>query len=399
MNWLDLRAGRRGAVLRVLRLPAGLRRRRAGVRRFPRRWRARADWSPARCVGSIEPGPGAVGARGRPGAGAATVGQVTSAGSARWSRNRITWRPARVVDARARRGRQRRGDAGRSRGSWRRRCAPAPLPTLSRQISDSQVVTARRPGDAASRPRTLFSSFREVLDDNGLPTVFGGLSPERIRPVPPPDGAVAGTAAVRRAAESVVKVSGTADDCSRTLEGSGFVYAPRHVHDQRPRGRRRRRPAGAGDRRRASCSTRGSWSSTPTRDLAVLYVPELSRGARSTWTTRPAAATRPWSPASPAAGRSGSVAARIRDDDQRPRPGHLPPQAGHPGGVLAVRRRRARQLRRTAAVSPDGDVYGVIFAKSLDDPNTGYALTADEAPQRRAGRPRRHPRVDTEPCA
>jgi S1-C subfamily serine protease len=30
-------------------------------------------------------------------------------------------------------------------------------------------------------------------------------------------------------------------------------------------------------------------------------------------------------------------------------------------------------------LSPAGDVYGIIFAKSQDDPNTGYAVTADEA--------------------
>lgn len=29
-------------------------------------------------------------------------------------------------------------------------------------------------------------------------------------------------------------------------------------------------------------------------------------------------------------------------------------------------------------LTPDGKVYGVVFAKSLDDPDTGYALTADE---------------------
>jgi S1-C subfamily serine protease len=29
-------------------------------------------------------------------------------------------------------------------------------------------------------------------------------------------------------------------------------------------------------------------------------------------------------------------------------------------------------------LTPDGKVYGVVFAKSLDDPETGYALTADE---------------------
>ena len=71
---------------------------------------------------------------------------------------------------------------------------PGPPPSLSRQISDSRVVTAVdqvMPEQAS----TLFSSFRRVLDDNGLPTVFGGLSPERIRPVDPPDAAIAGTAA------------------------------------------------------------------------------------------------------------------------------------------------------------------------------------------------------------
>ena len=29
-------------------------------------------------------------------------------------------------------------------------------------------------------------------------------------------------------------------------------------------------------------------------------------------------------------------------------------------------------------LTPDGRVYGVVFAKSLDDDSTGYALTADE---------------------
>jgi S1-C subfamily serine protease len=29
-------------------------------------------------------------------------------------------------------------------------------------------------------------------------------------------------------------------------------------------------------------------------------------------------------------------------------------------------------------LTPDGDVYGVVFAKSLDDAQTGYALTAGE---------------------
>jgi len=50
-------------------------------------------------------------------------------------------------------------------------------------------------------------------------------------------------------------------------------------------------------------------------------------------------------------------------------------------------------------LTPRGEVYGVVFAKSLDDAQTGYALTADEVRQdvtkgRQATRP-----VDTQGCA
>jgi S1-C subfamily serine protease len=37
-------------------------------------------------------------------------------------------------------------------------------------------------------------------------------------------------------------------------------------------------------------------------------------------------------------------------------------------------------------LSSDGDVYGVVFAASVEDPTTGYALTAAEvAPAAKAG--------------
>ena len=50
-------------------------------------------------------------------------------------------------------------------------------------------------------------------------------------------------------------------------------------------------------------------------------------------------------------------------------------------------------------LSLDGGVYGVVFAKSLDDENTGYAFTADEAPPvARAGQAAED-RVSTGPCA
>ena len=325
---------------------------------------------------------------------AATIGQVAFGWIGSLVRNRITWRPARVLDA----------GLGAAVSvvamlviAWflASSLRPGPLPSLSRQISDSQVVTTVDQV-MPEQARTLFSSFRQVLDDNELPTVFGGLSPERIRPVPPPDGAVAGTAAVRRAAASVVKVSGTADDCSRTLDGSGFVYAPRHVltnaHVVAGVDDPQVRVTGEGELLAAQVVVYD-----PDADLAVLYVPELTapplaldesagRGDQAVVA------------GFPGGGPFRLVAARVRDTINARGPDiyhrkqvtrevfslFADVEPGNSGGPL---------------LSPDGDVYGVIFAKSLDDPNTGYALTVDEARSvARAGRGATR-EVDTEGCA
>ena len=116
---------------------------------------------------------------------AATVGQVTLGWVGSMVRDRITWRPARVVD----------NGLGAAVSvvallvvAWflASSLRPGPMPSLSREIGGSKVVAAvdRVMPD---RARTLFSSFRRVLDDTALPPVFSGLSPERIRRVPPPD--------------------------------------------------------------------------------------------------------------------------------------------------------------------------------------------------------------------
>jgi S1-C subfamily serine protease len=324
----------------------------------------------------------------------ATVGQVTLGWVGALVRARITWRPARMVDA----------GLGALVSvvamlviTWflASSLRPGPLPSLSRQISDSQVVTAVDKV-MPDRARTLFSSFRQVLDDNQLPTVFGGLSPETIRSVQPPDSGITSTAAVRRAGRSVVKITGSADDCSRELDGSGFAFAPQHVltnaHVVAGVDRPQVQVGGTGPRLEARVVV-----FDPRRDLAVLYVPGLSAPAL--------------------------------DLDDSARRGDQAVVAGFPGG--GVYRLSAARLRDTLnARGPDiyhrsqttrevfslyadvqpgnsggpllslhGDVYGVIFAKSLDDPRTGYALTVDEArPVVRAGRSATAA-VDTDTCA
>jgi S1-C subfamily serine protease len=272
---------------------------------------------------------------------------------------------------------------------------PGPLPSLSREIGDSKVVAAvdQVMPDGA---RTLFSSFRRVLDDTTLPPVFSGLSPERIRKVPAPDGTITGNAAVRRAAQSVVEVSGTAEDCSRTLDGSGFVVSPQHVltnaHVVAGVDAPQVRVGGEGKRYDARVVV-----FDPHRDLAVLYVPDLHApalpfdGAASTGDDAVVAGF-------PGGGPFRLVAARVRDEISARGPDiyhrsevtrdvyslYADVEPGNSGGPL---------------LSTTGDVYGVIFAKSLDDATTGYALTAKEArPVVRAGRDATA-RVDSDTCA
>ncbi|GAA3052552.1 hypothetical protein GCM10020000_37630 [Streptomyces olivoverticillatus] len=50
-------------------------------------------------------------------------------------------------------------------------------------------------------------------------------------------------------------------------------------------------------------------------------------------------------------------------------------------------------------LTPDGEVYGVVFAKSLDDADTGYALTADEVRQDAVDGRTATSRVNTQGCA
>jgi S1-C subfamily serine protease len=157
----------------------------------------------------------------------AVLGQLLMALAAGWLRSRITWRPARLVDS----------TAGAFVSAvavllvaWFLASAlrAAPVPALTEQIRDSKVINAvdRVMPDAG---RSMFSTFQSLLDENGFPRVFGGLSPERILPVAPPESGVVETAAVRNARASIVKIVGSARSCDREVEGSGFVFAPGHV--------------------------------------------------------------------------------------------------------------------------------------------------------------------------
>ena len=303
----------------------------------------------------------------------ALLGQLLLAALAGSLRRRLSWRPAEVVDSLF--------GAGLSvlallLVAWSLGSAlrPGPITTLSRQISGSEVI---RGVDAAmpDRAHTAFRSIRSALDHNGLPTVFGGLSPESIRPVPPPSAEIASTPAIRRAGTSVVKIDGVADDCDRHVDGTGFVFAKGYVLTNA------HVVAGVDDPRVQIGGTGRKYPATtvlydPGRDLAVLHVDALparpllfddsgSRGDEAVVAGFPGGGVYRLSPARI----RETIDARGPDIYQRSTVDrevfslYADVRPGNSGGPL---------------FDLDGEVYGVVFAKSLDDPNTGYALTVEE---------------------
>jgi S1-C subfamily serine protease len=215
-----------------------------------------------------------------------------------------------------------------------------------------------------------------VLDREGFPRVFDGVRAEPIAPIAPPDRQLALDPGVARAGESIVKITGVASSCNREQEGSGWVVAPERVvtnaHVVAGTTSERVRIQGAGrfyDARVVVFDSK--------RDLAVLSVPGL-----------PA----PASTLGPDLRRSGGAIvagfplngpyrldpARVRDVLRATGSDIY----GSPGVVREVYSLYARIQPGNSGgplLSPNGAVVGIVFARSLDDDRTGYALTLDEA--------------------
>ncbi|MFJ9889384.1 MarP family serine protease [Streptomyces sp. NPDC091287] len=306
----------------------------------------------------------------------ASVGQAFTTHLGNRLRRYITWSPARALDA--------TGGAlvnvvAMLLVAWMigLLLAGTSLPTLGKEVRSSSVLLGVDRVMPEQAPN-WFQDFSSVLAQNGFPQVFSPFANEPITEVKAPDPALVGSPVAARAKKSIVKVVGTAPSCGKVLEGTGFVFSERRVMTNAHVVGGVEEPTvqiGGEGRLYDAKVVLYDWQ----RDIAVLDVPDLR--------ARPLQFTGPDDDAETGdsaivAGFPENGAYDVRSARVRARIDADGPDIYHRGTV----RRDVYSLYATVRqgnsggplLTPDGKVYGVVFAKSLDDPDTGYALTADE---------------------
>ncbi|MFH9723791.1 MarP family serine protease [Streptomyces sp. NPDC017254] len=325
----------------------------------------------------------------------ASVGQAFTTHLGNKLRRHITWSPARALDA--------TGGAlvnvvAMLLVAWLIGSALAgtTLPTLGKEVRTSKVLlgVSQVMPDQTS---TWFANFSSTLARSGFPQVFSPFANEPITEVQPPDPALAGSPVAARAQRSIVKVVGTAPSCGKVLEGTGFVFADRRVMTNA-------HVVGGVDEPTVQIGGEGKLYDAKVvlydwqRDIAVLDVPDL-KATPLTFTEEDARS----GDGAIVAGFPENGSYDVRSARVRGRINAKGPDIYHRDEV----RRDVYSLYTTVRqgnsggplLTEDGEVYGVIFARSLDDANTGYALTVDEIREdiergRTAGQ-----QVDTQNCA
>ena len=302
----------------------------------------------------------------------ALLGQLLTGMVGRAVRTRVTWEPAKVVDS----------VAGAVLSAvavllvaWMvaTPLASSPFPGVAGQVRQSALVQAVDQA-VPDQVRQLYDSLRQAIDRNGLPDVLDPLTPTEARDVPAPDPALENSPVVARVTGSVVQIRGIATSCSQQIDGSGFVYADQRVMTNAH--------VLAGVTEPTVTAEGESYDATPVyvdeeTDIAVLAVPGLPQVPLAFTPTPVDTGADAIVMGYPGGGGLYVGPARVRDRGAISGPDFRATRtvqrdvyalygqvrAGNSGGPL---------------IAPDGTVLGVVFASAIDDPDTGYALTAEQ---------------------
>ncbi|MGH3520024.1 MAG: MarP family serine protease [Haloechinothrix sp.] len=267
------------------------------------------------------------------------------------------------------------------------------LPGLATAINSSQVlgkVNDVMPAQAQRLPNDL----RNLLDASGFPAIVEPFVRTPRGEVEPPDSELQTSQVVRQVRPSVLKIRGDAPSCSRALEGSGFVIAPRRVMTNA------HVVAGTA---RVAVESDGSLLPgrvvyfDPGADVAILAVPDLNAPAL------------PFAPVDASGGDSAIVLGYPLDGPYTATPARVRQRIDLKGpdiydsstvirDVFTVRGSIKSGNSGGPMVDPQGRVTGVVFGASVQDPDTGFTLTADEVAAEVQEAPNMQNEVGTGPC-
>ncbi len=264
------------------------------------------------------------------------------------------------------------------------------IPLVSQQLSDSRVIS--RIDTLTPDPvKTAVAQVRSLVFEEGIPAL---LNPDKSNvEVAMPTGDT-NTEALKSAAQSVMKISGTAFQCGQNQTGTGFVISPDRVLTNAHVVAGVSAPV-VQTQQQGALPGRVVYFD-PAQDLAVLAVDSLNAAPLPTAGTVPAgtdAAFAGYPLGGPLQVRPATVissgplmvpdlassTASLRDVYQLA--GNV--QSGNSGGPL---------------LDTAGNVVGVIFAKATSSDKVGFALTMEEAGPVIAAAPTLTSAVDSGSC-
>lgn len=303
----------------------------------------------------------------------ATIGQFASSTIGAVVRSHVTWEPAKVADA--------VGGTFASAlsvlviawliGSLLVSSSFAPVVD---QVKNS-LLLGTVDNAVPEAARDWQQPFKSFIDRSEFPPVFDAISGGQLVDVLPPDQGVLQGAKLKRARQGIVKVTGTAESCSKRIEGTGFVYWRDHImtnahvvagvnkdlqiidHNQQAR------PATV-------------VSYNPQRDIAILYVPNLDLPVLTFDNTAERGESAIIA-GYPKGHGFTPEAARIRTKEKAKSP-DIYRESTVTREVYAIRGKVLPGNSGGPLLTADGRVFGVIFAAATTQEDTGYVLTAGE---------------------
>lgn len=306
-------------------------------------------------------------------------------------RSRITWQPVRALDA--------VGGAALSAAavllvawalgvaiSGSRIAGVTPLVRSSAVLGE---VDALLPRDSAD----VLQAFNDVVGEGFFPRYLEPFAPERIVEVAPGDKRMLQRPGVRSAGASILKVRGT-NRCGRGVEGSGFIYAPDRLMTNA------HVVAGVTD---PDVIIDGSPVPgrvvyyNPNVDLAVISFDSGTRRALpfdEDAQAQDAVAIVGYPQDGPYDVRAGRIRA-----EQRLRSPNIYGDGTVIREVFSLRGLVRPGNSGGPILTTRGQVAGVVFAASVTDADTGYALTASQAQDAAAAGERNSTAVSTGACA